>query len=130
MLLRQRIPGDRVDREVAAPRRVLDRHLRIADDDEAAMSASRFRVAPRQRHVDAGDLVDLKAFTHRFHSPERFEDRSQSFRGDAEDFDVDVRRFVAEQPIAHPAADDQRAAAGVADRDGDVARAIERRGHL
>ena len=100
-------------------------------DDEAAMSASRLRVAPRQRHVDAGDLVDLKAFTHRFHSPERFEASiAVVSEGTPKTSTSMSGRFVAEQPIAHPAADDQRAAAGVADRDGDVARAIERRRHL
>ena len=117
VLVGQRIPGDRVDGEVASPRRLLDRHRRIAGDGEAAMTASRFRVAPRQRHVDVAELVDLKARADRLDTAERFEQRAQVIGGDAEHFDVDVRATsTSEQPIADPAADNQRASARLANR--------------
>ena len=120
VLAGQRIPGDGVDGEVAPARRLGDRHVRIAGDDEAAVAASRLRIAPRQRHVDVADLVDLKAFADRFDAAERLEQRAQTIAGEAEDLEVDVARLgQAEQPIADPAADDQRAAAGVADGGGD-----------
>ena len=45
----QRIPGDRVDREVAPPRRFLRRHVRIAAHRECAMAAADLRLAARQR---------------------------------------------------------------------------------
>ena len=66
----QRIVRDRVDGEVAAPRRLFDRHVRIAGDDEAAMPAPGLRIAPRQRHVDVADLVDLEALADRFDAAE------------------------------------------------------------
>ena len=52
ILAGQRIPGDRVDREVAAARRLLDREVGIAGHLEAAMAASDLRFAPRQRDVE------------------------------------------------------------------------------
>ena len=70
VLAGQRIPRDRVDREVAAPRRLFDRHVRIAGDDEAAVAAAGLRIAPRQRDVDVADLVDLKALADRFDAAE------------------------------------------------------------
>ena len=92
VLVGQRIPGDRVDREVAPPRRLVDRHDGIAGDDEAAVSAAGLRVAARQRDVDVADLVDLEAFADRFDASEGFEHRAQAIAGDAEDFEVHVRR--------------------------------------
>ena len=119
--LGQRIPRDRVDGEVAPPRRLGDRHVRIAGDHEAAMAASRLRFAARQRHVDVADLVDLKALADRLDAAERFEQRAQTIAGKAEHLEVDVARLgQAQQPIANPAADNQRAAAGVADGGGDA----------
>ena len=47
--------------EVAAARRVLDGHVGIALDGEAAMAAAGLRIAARQRDVDAADLVDREA---------------------------------------------------------------------
>ena len=120
----QRIPRNGVDGEIAPPRGLLDRHLRIAGHDEAAMAASGLRVAPRQRHVDVADLVDLEALADRFDAAEPFEKRAQSISSQPENLEIDVRLLgfrQAEQPIAHPAADDQRATAGVGDGGGDSA---------
>ena len=89
---------------------------RIAGHDEAAVAAAGLRLAARQRHVDVADLVDLKALADRLDAAERLEQRAQPIAGNAEDLDVDVLRLAAEQPVADPAADDQRAAAGVARR--------------
>ena len=68
---RQRIQRDGVDGKVAAPRRFLNRHRRIAGHHEAAVPAARLRIAPRQRHVDAAKFVDLKALADRLDPPER-----------------------------------------------------------
>jgi hypothetical protein len=43
----------------------------------------------------------------------------------AEDFEVDILRGLAAEPIAHPSADDERAAACGADRGGDLARHLQ-----
>ncbi len=78
VLAGQRVPRDRVDREVAPARRLDDRHRRIAVDVEALVSAPVLRLPPRQRHVDlaraaAGrrQLVDRKALADRLDTPER-----------------------------------------------------------
>ena len=112
VLAGQRIERDRVDGEIAAPGRLLDRHRRIALDGEAAMAAAGLRVAARQRHVDAADLVDREALADRVDRTEPRQQVAQRIGGDAEHLQVDVLRRPAEQPIADPAADDQGAAAG------------------
>jgi hypothetical protein len=69
--------------------------------------------------------------TDRLHPPERAEQFSQRVAGDPEDLHVDVFRSgwhgpgaVSREPggeysVPHPAADDERAAAGIADAGGD-----------
>ncbi len=59
--LAQRIPRDRVDGEVAAPRRLLRIEVRIADHLEPLVAAPDLRLAAGQRHVEAADLVDGEA---------------------------------------------------------------------
>ena len=82
-------------------------------DDEAAMTAPGLRLAARQRHVDVAALVDLEALADGFDAAERFEQRCAARCGiDAEHLDVDVLRLVPEQVVAHPAADNECAAAG------------------
>ena len=98
------------------------RHRRIAGDGEPLVAAARLRLAPRQRDVDVADLEDLKAFADRLDAADRFEQRPQAIGGQAEHLEVDVLRRLAEQPIAHPAADDERAPAGVADGARDLER--------
>ena len=61
--------------EVAASRRVDEREVRIAGDFEAAMAASGFRLATRQRDIDAGDLVDGEALPDRIDAAELTEQR-------------------------------------------------------
>ena len=88
----------------------------IAGDDEAAVAAAGLGIAPRQRDVDVADLVDLKALADGFDAAEGLEQRAQPLAGDAEDLEVDVallRLRQPEQPVAHPAADNQRAAASL-----------------
>ena len=114
VLVVERIPGDRVDREIAAARGVGDRHGRVAGHVEAAVAAAGLRFAARQRDVDVADLVDLKAFADRLDAAERLRAASEGDRRQG-------RRprcrcpceSRAEQPVADPAADDQRAAAGL-----------------
>ena len=115
VLAGQRIPGDGVDGEVAPARRLVERQVRIARDREAAMPAAGLRLAARQRHVEARDLVDGEALADGVHAAERREQLLQPRRVDAEDLEVDVLRRPSQQAVAHPAADDQRAPAGVAD---------------
>ena len=115
VLVGQRIPRDGVDGEIAPPGGLLDRHVGIADDDEPLVSAPGLRVSPRQRHVDVAELEHLKALADRLDAAERLEHAPQPFARHAEHLDVDVRRLVSEQAVADPAADDERAAAGVAD---------------
>ena len=71
----QRIPGDRVDGEVPAPRGVLGRHVRIAAHFERAMPAADLRFPARQRHVDVEDLVDGEALADGVDRPEGVEQR-------------------------------------------------------
>ena len=80
--LGQRIPGDRVDGEVAPPAAsstpIDGSPLMI----EAPVAASRLRFAARQRHVDVADFVHLKAFADRLDAAERLEQLPQSLGGD------------------------------------------------
>jgi hypothetical protein len=92
----QRIPGDGVDREIAAARRVLGRHVRIADDRERLVSTAGLGFPARQRDIDVAHLVDGEAFADRVDRRERFEQRLQLTRRHAVDLDVDVFAGTAE----------------------------------
>ena len=122
---------DRVDREVAPARGVLDRQRRIALDVEALVAAAGLRLAARQRDVDVADLVDGEALADGVDAAERLEQRAQPIGRHAEHLEVESFDDPAEQRVAHPAADDERAAAGVADRRARAprARSGSRRGH-
>ena len=118
ILVRQRIPRDRVDREVAPPR-----HRRSDIDGspstvEALMAAPRpwiRGVAARRRSRSplprTHHLVDRKALAHRLARGRAVPAAQADPPADAEDLDVDVLRGFAAQAIANPAADDQRPAA-------------------
>ena len=123
--LGERIPGDRVDGEVAPARRVRDRHGGVALHHEAPVATAGLRLAARERHVDrfAGEprhLVHRKAVAHRLHAPQVPQQRVQPVGGHTEHLDVHVLRGPLQEPVAHPAAHDQRAPAGRLDgpRDG------------
>ena len=79
VLAGQRIPGDGVDGEVAPPRGLSRRQVRVARHREAAMSASGLRLAPRQRDVEPGHLVDGEALADGVDAAERAQ-RSLSAR--------------------------------------------------
>ena len=121
----QRIPRDGVDGEIAPPGGLLDGHVGIADDDEPFVSAPGLRVSPRQRHVDVAELEHLKALADRLDAAKCLEHAPKPFARHAEHLDVDVRRLVSEQAVADPAADDKRAAAGVADGPRDLDGALD-----
>ena len=87
---------------------------------EALVPASGLRFPPWQRDVDVAELEHLEALAHELDSSERFEQLAQPGRRDAEDLDVDVFRLTAEQPVADPAADDERASAFAANGFGDL----------
>ena len=98
------------------------RHRRIAGDVEPPVAAARLRFAAGQRHVDVADLVDLKALADRLDAAERFEQRrAADRRGGRTPRGRCPSTSRPQQPIAHPAADDERAAAGVADGARDLA---------
>ena len=126
IFLRQWIPGDRVDREVAPPHGFVQLHGGIAGDVEAAVPTARLGFPPRQRDVDIAGLVDLKAFADGLHAAKGFEEAPESIGRNAEDLDVDIFGNIVgvfsecHDPIAHPAAHNQRAAAGFAHRLGDA----------
>ena len=125
VLVVQRIPADRVDREVAAPRGLFERHVRIADDGEALVAASGLRLAAGQRDVDRADLVDGEALADGLNAAETRQQRDQRVRREAEDLEVQILRREPQQPIADEAADDQRVTAGRARCRGDVVRELE-----
>ena len=80
VLVGQRIPADRVDREVAPPGGLLERHVGIAGDGEALVAAARLRLAPRQRDVDRAHLVDGEALSDRLDTAESGEQRQAGAR--------------------------------------------------
>ena len=119
--MRQRIPPNRVDREVAATRRLFERHRRIARDGEALVAQAGFRLASRQRDVDGAELVNGEGLSDRLDAPERSQQCQQLFLRDAEHFHVEVFRRPLEQPIAYEPANAQRAAAARSNGSGNPA---------
>src|SRR5205823_4427955 len=87
-----------------ASRGLVDRHGRIAGDLETAMAATSLRLAPGQRHVHVACFEYLKAFADEFHSPHRFQQRSERVRSHAIDLDVDIFHVAAHQAIARATA--------------------------
>ena len=71
----------------------------------------------------SGDLEDREALADGVHRAEPRQQRLQRGRLEAIDLEIDVLGVAPEQPIANPAADDQRPPAGLAHR----ARELERR---
>jgi hypothetical protein len=126
-VVRQRIAGDCVDREIPPPRRVLRRKRRVALDRKALVPAPGLRLAAGQRHVDAVDLEDRETFADLIHASERFKERAQRIGRHAEDFDVEIFRLAAEQLVSNRAAHDQRAPATRGDRSGQGAQRLSRR---
>ena len=131
----QRIPRHRVDREIAPARGVRERQRRIAVHAKALVAAPGLRLAAGQRHIHAGHLVDRETLADRVHASEGFDQRAQPVRGDAEHFEINVFRvslLQAEQPVTHPAADDQRAASrganGAREIESERRRLTQRRG--
>ena len=116
VLAGQRVVEHGVDGEIAPAARLLDGHERVAGDLEAAVAAADLRLAAGQRHVHAGDLVDGERLADGIDAADGPEQAAQPVRLDPVDLDVDVRRRDPEQPVAHPAAGDERAAARVAHR--------------
>ena len=64
----------------------------------------------------ADQLVNREVFADRIDAPELFQNRAQRFRLDAIHFDIVIFRLLAEQPVAHPAADEHRSPARRAHR--------------
>ncbi len=116
VLLRERIEEDGVDGEIAPPACLLDGHARVAGDLEAAVPAADLRLAARQRHIDARHLVDGERLADGIDAAGGFEQAAQAARLDAVHLEVDVGGGEPEEPVAHPSAGDQRAAARGAHR--------------
>ncbi len=121
----ERIPGDRIHREIATARGFGDRHGGIASHVEAAVPAAGLRFPAGQRDVNLSYLVDLKALADRLHAAESFEKRAEGTGCKAEDLDVDVLGVPAEQSVAHPPANDKRTTPGLIDRPGNLKRALQ-----
>ena len=95
VLAGQRIPRDRVDREVAPARRLVERHEWVAAHFKALVPASLLGLAAREGNIDrdavcTDDFVDRKALTDRLDPPERRKQSRQLLTRDPEDFHVDV----------------------------------------
>src|SRR6185503_3933630 len=91
---------------------------RIAVDLEPLMTAASLRLPPRKRDVNLAGvpagrhhLVDRKALPDGLDTTDRRQQRGQLLLGDSEYLDVDVLRWASAQPVSHPSADHQRAAA-------------------
>src|SRR5262245_50250693 len=117
VLAGQGIPGNGVDREVAAAGGVCNRQVRVAHDVEAAMASAGLRLTARQRHVEIAELVNLKAFADRLYPAKCFEDLAQARGVNSVDLQVDILGVAAEEAIADPASNNQRPSAGVANGD-------------
>ena len=89
-------------------------------DRESLVAAAGLRLAARQRHVEAADLVDREALADRVDAAERSSSAAQIDRA-ATPKTSRSRSFglAAEQLVAHAAADEQRAAAGARTARGD-----------
>ena len=133
-LARQRVARDRVNREIPAPCRILDREGGIAIDRKPFVALSGLRLAPRQRDVDVADLVDREALANRIHPAEAFQHGAQPVRRQPEDLEIQILRRLPQQVVADPAADHQRPAAGGlyfgSDRQREVRRRRRHRGLL
>ncbi len=84
------------------------------------MSPAGFRLASRQGDVDRADLVDREGLADSVDAADARQQRQQLRFGNAEDFEVEILRGFAEQPIADEAADRQGAAAAIAHTRGDL----------
>ena len=125
VLLAQRVPGDGVDGEVAAPGGFLQRQPRVAGDRESPVAAARLRFGAGQGDVQRAELEHGESGPDAVDLTKAPQHRPQPLRGQAEDFDVDVlpfgaarrrprRRRAVQQVVAHPAADDERPSSRVA----------------
>src|SRR4030095_11699376 len=127
VLVRQRIPRNCVDGEVAPASGLLQRHEGIPSHLEALMATSLLRLTPGNGDIDraavlANDFVDREALADRLHAPERCEQPGKLLDWNAEDLQVDVLgvrdsglgiRDALHETVTHPTADDECAAAGV-----------------
>ena len=114
ILVRQRIPRDGVDGEVAPARGFLGVMDGSPVTSKPVWPRPDLRLAPRQRHVDVADLVDREALADRVDRADRAR-AGRSRSGPCRTPRCRRPSSSAEQPIADPAADDERAAARVRD---------------
>ena len=105
ILVGERIPPDRVHREIPAARGVLEGHGRVARHRETGVAAAVLRLAAGQGHVDRAELVDGEGAADRLDASERAEHRRQVVLRHAEDLEIEVLRGPPPQLVAHVAAD-------------------------
>ena len=113
-LARERVPHDRVEREVAALRGVLRRHRRIGLHVEIRVLGARAVLAAGHRDVDR-EVLELRHAEGRADRDDAeflAQGRLDLARAEAVDLDVDVEDRDPHQRVAHAAADQQRPAAG------------------
>ena len=101
-----------------APRSFLNRHRRIALDDEAFVSAGGLGFAARQPDVDVADFVDGETLPDGLDLAEWREDGRQVVGANAKDLHIELFHRVRgvglgrlQQAISDPTADDERAPA-------------------
>ena len=118
-LVRLEVDRHRVDGEVAAARRVRDRHRRIGGHLEVAVAGAGLALAPRHRDVDGmvAQLEDGERLADLVDAPLLFEQRSQPARLDRRTprgRAPDRIGRPAQQDIADRATDQEGASAGIA----------------
>ncbi len=116
MLAAERIPADRVDREVAPAGRLRERQVRIAVDLEPLVSTAGLRLTPRQRHVEALHLEHREALADGVDGAPLRQQRLQVVDRQSEDLEVEILRRMSEQRVTDVPAHDQRTPASRAHR--------------
>ena len=118
------VPAERVHGEVAAQRGVREGHLRVALDDEPAVTATGFGLAARQSDVEHlavlpqvdVDLEDTEGAADRVHRADVCEDALEGLEIELVDLEVEIFGDDAQEVISTCPTDDDRAAARGDDR--------------
>ena len=112
----QRIFQYRIDCEIPTRAGLSEGHIRVALDDEPAMTSPDLSLTPRQRNVEVlPELVNRKRFADHVHVAEPVEDRAELVRLNTVNLKVPVLWLDAHQLVAHASADEHRTPAAAVD---------------